>query len=95
MVWNPSCNRCHCRGNIGDVALLSGEVRAKFAPGAYGTGAPWYCLVVAGLNLALSQLPVGNKEGWSLDEKQTVGGTDAATEPTWMFLRRVCVRPDS
>jgi len=44
---------------------------------------------------ALSQLPVGNKEGWSLDEKQTVGGADAATEPTWMFLRRVCVRPDS
>ena len=39
-------------------------------------------LVVAGLNLALSQLPIGNKEGWSLDEKQTVGGRDAAIEAT-------------
>ena len=42
-----------------------------------------------------SRLAVGNEEGWSLDEKQTVGGRDAATEPTGMFSRRVCARPDS
>ena len=29
---------------------------------------------------ALSQLAVGNEEEWSLDEKQTVGGRDAAIE---------------
>jgi len=36
-----------------------------------------------------------NQDEWSLDEKQTVGGRDAAAEPTRMYSRRVCVRPDS
>ncbi|GAB3233741.1 hypothetical protein GCM10027295_27910 [Pseudaeromonas pectinilytica] len=39
---------------------------------------------------ALSQLAVGNEKEWSLDEKQTVGGRDAAIESTWKYLRRVC-----
>jgi hypothetical protein len=43
----------------------------------------------------LSQLPVVNREGWSLNEKQTVGGRDAAVEPTRMYSRRVCARSDS
>jgi len=45
--------------------------------------------------LALSQLVVVNGGGWSLDEKLTVGGRDAAIEPTGMYLRRVCARSDS
>ena len=30
-----------------------------------------------------------------IDEQQTVVGRDAAVEPTWMYSRRLCVRPDS
>jgi hypothetical protein len=30
-----------------------------------------------------------------VDETQTVGGREAAIERTWMYARRVCVRPDS
>ena len=30
-----------------------------------------------------------------LDEKQSVGGREAAIEPTRMYSRRVCVRPDT
>jgi len=30
-----------------------------------------------------------------LDEKQTVGGKDAAIEPPWKGSWRVCVRPDA
>lgn len=44
---------------------------------------------------ALSQLAVGNEEEWSLGEKQTVGGRDAAVESTGISSRRVCARPDS
>ena len=30
-----------------------------------------------------------------MDEKQSVGGMDAAIKPTRMYSRRLCVRPDS
>ena len=29
------------------------------------------------------------------DEKQSVGGMDAAIKPTRMYSRRLCIRPDS
>ena len=34
--------------------------------------------------VTLFQLAVGNEEGWSLDETQTVGGRHAAIEPLGM-----------
>ena len=37
--------------------------------------------VISADKKALSQLPIVNQEGWSLDERQTVGGRDAAIEP--------------
>jgi hypothetical protein len=41
------------------------------------------------------ELYTSYKEGWSLDEKQTVGGRDAAVESTGKYSRRVCARTDS
>ncbi len=41
------------------------------------------------------QVTVGNEEEWSLGEKQTVGGRDAAVESAGISSRRVCDRPNT